>query len=244
VHCASGTAAVDWPLNDKGSKWTQLEIPIGYGNIGTKTIWSTPRKETILKMKNETGSAAQALTLWASWPSMGIPTAKTPAEFYLGAGSDTMWLSLQSGQSQLQFLAKVDIALAGDICKRSDNAKSHSDLSCRDGYLLVQKPPEFGLKHRGIENASDANIYRAGFFNDIYYAPDLGDGLTTFIRCSDEENHPLEHEPNPTNANCEQIFVVPSLNATGRVSYSREHLKDWQSIQRAWIEELQSFVVQ
>ncbi|MGO9265060.1 MAG: hypothetical protein ACLQBA_09265 [Candidatus Binataceae bacterium] len=243
VRCAAETAPVDWPLNDAGTEWTQLEVPIGYGNIGTKTVWSTPRKEAIQRAQKETGIAAQRLKLWASWPSMEIPIAKTPEEFYLGTGGNTMFLSLQSGQGELQFLARMDIRLAGTVCKRPDHAKSRSDLICHEGYSLVQKPPEFELEHRGLEEANDSTIYRAGFFHDIYYAPVLGDGLVTFIQCSDEEVHPFEHESSPTNANCVQMFIVPSLNATAVVSYSSEHLKDWRSIQQAWITKLQSFTV-
>ena len=109
------------------------------------------------------------------------------------------------------------------------------------GTPLVQLPPEFDLKHRGLEAANKANSYRASSYNDIFYVPELGDALTTFIDRSDEENRPFENDPISGDANCEQIFIVPSLNATARVGYSREYLKDWRAIQQAWIRKLQSF---
>ena len=234
------TVAIDWPLNDSGSKWTILRVPVDYyGPVDT--IWSVPRKELIQTVQRQTGVAGQAIKLWASWPGMETPTANTPADFYAHRGSNTTFLLLHSGRNELQFRSTIDIQQAGIVCERPRDATTRSDLTCRSGTPLVQLPPEFDLKHRGLEAANKANSYRASSYNDIFYVPELGDALTTFIHCSDEENRPFENDPISGDANCEQIFIVPSLNATARVGYSREYLKDWRAIQQAWIRKLQSF---
>jgi hypothetical protein len=243
AFCAPETVTVDWPLDGSGSDWTQLKAPFGYF-FPLDNISLVPRKELIQKMHREQGlPAVQKVSLWASWPGMEIPTAKTPEDFHGRAGSNTMFLRLESWQS-LQSWAKTWLDAAGTICQRPNTAKTHSDLTCNRGVPLVQLLPEFDLQHRGIEVAKRANSYRASFYNDIYYVPDLGNSLATFISCSEEENHPLDDERSLVNASCEQIFIVPSLNATARVGYNREYLKDWRAIQQAWIQKLQSFVVQ
>ena len=243
AECAPGTASIDWPLNESGSVWTLLTVPVGYyGPVDT--IWSVPRKKTIQAVQQQTGLAAQAIKLWASWPGLGIPTPKTSADFHVHAGSNLTFLSLLSGRNELKFRATIDTQQAGALCERPLNAKARSDLTCRSGMPLAQLSPEFGLSHRGIAAANRANTYRASFYNDIYYIPSLDEALATFIRCSDEEKRPFDREQASPYADCEQIFIVPSLNATARVGYSREYLKDWQAIQKAWIQKLQSFVVQ
>jgi hypothetical protein len=233
-------AAIDWPLNDSGSKWTILKMPVDYyGPVDT--IWHVPRKELIQAVQRQTGFAVQAIKLWASWPGMEIPTPNAPADFYAHKGSNITFLLLQSGRNDLKFRSTIDIQQAGIVCERPRDAATRSDLTCRSGTPLVQLPAEFDLKHRGLEAANKANSYRASFYSDIFYIPELGDALTTFIHCSDEEIRPFANETESVDADCEQIFIVPSLNATARVSYSREYLKDWRAIQQAWIQKLRSF---
>jgi hypothetical protein len=236
------TWMIDWPLNDSGSQWTHLKAAFGYF-YPLDNVFLVPTRQLIQKLHEDQGlPTVQKVSLWASWPGMGIPVAKTSEDFHGHAGSNTMFVRLQSGKA-LQFWAHTWLENQATVCRRPDRAKTHSDLICRPRSApLVRLGSEYGLHHLGIDAHIKATTYRAGFYNDVYYAPDLGDALATFIRCSDDENHPLEDEQNLVNASCEQIFLVPSLGATVRVGYNGEYLKDWKAIQQAWLRQLQSFV--
>ena len=113
--------------------------------------------------------------------------------------------------------------------------------TCYRNREPARKPERFGLKHVGVDFSAYPDLAPDAYrhYRDIYYTPELGSKLETYISCHpDEVKYSKRFSPS-----CEHFFVFEPLNALVKVSYRRVYLKDWKKIQAAVSDLLHSFIV-
>lgn len=254
------TRAVAWPMTALGKDWVMLRIPSING--GVNDITEEMEKKLYPNGRSKPAAyVAEEQSIDALWPDMTLETPANYAEFHVPGRGRVMNMLMRSGSiedingkhyDRLQNRMNVLIDFAKHMCipppspYNLDGSSNHA--VCDDRKWPDVKSPMFGLKRLGVDFGKYPALpeieHRDLFKNDIYYAPDLGDGLETIISCTADEVKTVETGPAPIIPQCEHTFIFKPLNAEVSIGYRRVYLKDWKAIQTAWERLLQSMIVQ
>ncbi|HCA27157.1 MAG TPA: hypothetical protein DEP05_05880 [Betaproteobacteria bacterium] len=202
-------------------------------------------------MPKDPGNVKQDALLETLWPEMGPRTFGNRKTFEVRGGGRTLIIYFGSGAVDPKIHAKDQLHVILDNAISSlkrvciVKPKLPKGFICHHLKHLARKPDKFGLKHIGVDFSQFPDLPREDYrsYDDIYYTPQLGAALTTFVQCTANEMGPTvsgsEYFPQ-----CDQYFIFKPLNACVNVSYRRVYLKDWRGIQAAVKKLLQSFIVQ
>ncbi len=239
-------ASVIWPLDRAGAKTITLQIPAGY-NAGAAS--DAIERRLFPHGRGSGGRDVEIVLLETLWPDMAPRTSENNGEFRAPGGGRTLSIEVTSGDldpashatDRLHVNLGVDLRSSKHVCVPPPRLPG--DAKCHDFDVLSEKPVRFGLQHMGVDFAVVPDVPRALYYRyeDIYYAPSLGDDLRTYITCTPDEA-PTSGASGVFNPLCEQHFRSEPLNALVKVRYRRVYLRYWKSIQERVENLLQSFI--
>lgn len=239
-------ADLDWPMDHTGTRTVRLHVSPGFSmnaaaDAMEKMVYPNGRPQDPHNVRKD-------LLLETLWPETGPHTVANNKEFQAPGGGRTLSILVSSGavdpeihtQDQLHVALQADIYVyLTDVCipRLPENAV------CHHVNKLYKKPSKFGLKREGIDFSQFPDLPKELYheYDDIYYVPEVGGGLQTYIKCTADEVGATvsgyQYIPH-----CQQHFIFKPLNAAVKVTYRRVYLGDWQKIQTEVEKLLQSFI--
>lgn len=240
-------ADLDWPMDHTGTRTVRLHVPPGFSmnaaaDAMEKIVYPNGRPQDPHNVRRD-------LLLQTLWPGMGPRTVANDKEFEVPGGGRVLMIYLGSGavdpaihaRDQLHVNLDVDVSFLKHVCIPPPSLPG--EAMCHDLKELAEKPSRFGLKHMGVDFGQFPDVSKELYheYDDIYYVPEVGGGLQTYIKCTADEVgatvNGYQYIPH-----CDQHFIFKPLNAWVNVNYRRIYLEDWQKIQAAVEKLLQSFI--
>lgn len=239
------SAKISWPLDHTGTRRVRLDIPPGY-NLGAaadameRMVYPNGRPK-------DPHNIQAGLLLETLWPDIGPRTWGNDKEFDVPGGGRLLTILVQSGafdpkvhsQDRLHIGLNVELSFTKRVCVPAPPAHA----TCHEMRALDRKPPRFGLKRIGVDFSQFSDLPKEEYrhYDDIYYTPELGGGLETYIKCTADEM-PTRFGGHPYVPQCTQYFVFKPLNAWVSVNYRRVYLNSWRSIESSVEGLLRSFI--
>jgi hypothetical protein len=237
---------IQWPVGRRGDERIRLDIPYAYGAMNTtsQNFYAAIQK----KHRKFSDQVYEVLLIRATWPDLA-PAGTDAPTFNRPSGAIAAILTSGAVESfkgehfdALQTEFRSAIMLSRDLCFSEGPPRK-----CYRRDDADVKPSKFGLQRLGVDFSKYPELpedRRAGMeAEDIYFQRDGKGELVTIILCTPEEVKTKEDGPQyQAVARCEQKFITRQVNALVSLTYSRQLLEDWSSIQAKWEKLLNSFV--
>ncbi|MHB1098189.1 MAG: hypothetical protein ACYCZR_01425 [Burkholderiales bacterium] len=239
---------LNWPLDHTGTHRVQVLVPAGY-NMSAGAEWM----EAVIYphgRPTDPHNVQQDMLLETLWPEMGPHTVGNNQSFEVPGMGRMLMILIGSGavdpaihaRDRLHIDLDTDKFFLKQVCIPPPSLPGKA--ICHDLDHLYPKPGKFGLKRVGVDFHRFPDVPKAEYrhYNDLYYTPDMGADMQTYVSCTADEVGPTVHGI-AYNPLCQQYFIFRPLNAVVQVTYRRVYLKDWSGIQSAVGQFLQSTIV-
>jgi len=241
-RAVSGALHVAWPMSRGATARVSLTVPSSLVVMGggLEVTRVEPRPG------NTRPGLQASLSFNVLWPEMAGRTRQNSAEFNVTGGGRLMMISLESGAiddfqgakfDAMKLHQNVALNFLEDVCVPTGRPMP-DNVSCARRAPSISRH-EFGLQILGRDYVTypilPTNVETV---KDVLQ-DQVSDGeSSTLIQCNPDG---LAY-PAPFYPRCQEVFLVPELNALVQVDYPKSDLSEWKSIREKTSSLLLSFI--